>query len=84
MTATATNVMLDAWQKGIEDRSNPFDEPIEQMWVRQWLFYANSVRSLFSDDRGARIHFLQSWLVGPYKQHVKYEKHHRFEIENTR
>jgi len=44
MTATATQVMLDAWQKGIEDKTNPFDEPIEQMWVKQWLFYANSVR----------------------------------------
>ena len=44
MTATSTKVMLDAWQKGIEDRSIPFDEPIEQMWVRQWLFYTNSIR----------------------------------------
>ncbi|HTZ16991.1 MAG TPA: multiheme c-type cytochrome [Dissulfurispiraceae bacterium] len=44
MTLTATKLMMDAWQKGIEDKANPFDEPIEQMWVRQWLFYANSVR----------------------------------------
>lgn len=44
MTLTATKLMLDAWQKGIEDKTNPFDEPIEQMWVRQWLFYSNSVR----------------------------------------
>jgi len=33
-----------AWQNGWADRSNPFDEPIEQKWIRQWLFYANSVR----------------------------------------
>jgi hypothetical protein len=26
------------------DRKNPFDEALEQQWVRQWLFYANSVR----------------------------------------
>jgi len=44
MTLTATKLMTDAWSRGIEDKANPFDEPIEQMWVRQWLFYANSVR----------------------------------------
>jgi hydroxylamine dehydrogenase len=44
MTATATKLMLEAWQKGIEDKSNPFDEPIEQMWIRQWLFFSNSIR----------------------------------------
>jgi len=30
--------------KGLADNTNPFDEAIEQMWIRQWLFYANSVR----------------------------------------
>ncbi len=44
MTLAATRLIQDAWQKGIEDQSNPFDGLIEQMWVRQWLFYANSVR----------------------------------------
>jgi hydroxylamine dehydrogenase len=44
MTLTATKLMSDAWQKGIEDKTNPFDEPIEQMWVKEWLFYSNSVR----------------------------------------
>src|ERR1700690_658860 len=44
MTATETKVMLDAWQEGIEDRSNPSDEPIEQLRVRRWFFYANAVR----------------------------------------
>jgi hypothetical protein len=29
---------------GLADKTNPFDEPIEQRWVRQWLIYANSVR----------------------------------------
>jgi hydroxylamine dehydrogenase len=27
MTANATQIMLDAWQKGIKDKTNPFDEP---------------------------------------------------------
>ncbi len=44
MTLSATMLMLDAWDRGIEDRSNPFDENIEMMWVKQWLFYANSTR----------------------------------------
>jgi hydroxylamine dehydrogenase len=44
MTLAATNLMIEAWSNGIADKSNPFDEPIEQRWTRQWLFFANSVR----------------------------------------
>jgi hypothetical protein len=44
MTQSATDLMNEAWSKGIEDKRNPFDEPIEQRWTRQWLFFANSVR----------------------------------------
>jgi hypothetical protein len=44
MTLAATKLMTEAWEKGIEDKTNPFDEAIEQMWARQWLFYSNSVR----------------------------------------
>ena len=44
MILTSTILMADAWDKGIEDKSNPFDETIEQMWIRQWLFYSNSIR----------------------------------------
>lgn len=44
MTFTATKLLLDAWSKGIEDKSNPFDESIEKMWTKQWLFYSNSIR----------------------------------------
>ena len=36
--------MAEAWGNGIEVKTNPFDETIERMWVRQWLFYSNSVR----------------------------------------
>ena len=35
---------MDVWKNKLADRSNPFDESIEQMWIRQWLFYSNSVR----------------------------------------
>jgi hypothetical protein len=44
MTQAATNLMEEAWNNGLEYKSNPFDEPIEQRWTMQWLFYANSVR----------------------------------------
>ncbi len=44
MVKASTHVLLDAWKKKIADKSNPFDETIEQKWVRQWLFYGNSVR----------------------------------------
>ncbi|MBI5365514.1 MAG: hydroxylamine oxidase [Planctomycetes bacterium] len=44
MTLAATQLVEQAWARGLADRSNPFDEPIERKWMRQWLFYANSVR----------------------------------------
>jgi hydroxylamine dehydrogenase len=44
MTLAATNLMNIAWKEGIENNANPFDESIEKMWTRQWLFYSNSIR----------------------------------------
>ncbi len=44
MTKTATQLISKAWEKGLEDQTNPFDEEIEKMWIEQWLFYANTVR----------------------------------------
>jgi hydroxylamine dehydrogenase len=44
MTLTATKLMVNDWEKGIENKTNPFDETIEKMWIRQWLFYSNSIR----------------------------------------
>ncbi len=44
MTATATKIMSEAWEKGLANSANPFDEALELDWVKQWLFYANSVR----------------------------------------
>jgi len=44
----ATQLLLEAWKAGLAEGlpqgKNPFDETIEQMWVRQWLFYANSIK----------------------------------------
>jgi hypothetical protein len=44
MTLASTQLLLQAWNAGFADKSNPFDEEIEQRWVSQWLFYANSLR----------------------------------------
>jgi hydroxylamine dehydrogenase len=44
MVLAATQLLVDAWNKGLADPSNPFDEIIEHKWLEQWLFYANSVR----------------------------------------
>jgi len=44
MTSAATELMLNAWDSNIEDRTNPFDGPLEKLWVGQWLFYSNSIR----------------------------------------
>ncbi|HCC68479.1 MAG TPA: hydroxylamine oxidase [Nitrospiraceae bacterium] len=44
MVLAATKLVLEAWEKGIEDKTNPFDESIEKLWIKQWLFYANSTR----------------------------------------
>ncbi len=44
MVATATRMMQAAWNDGLADPANPFDETLEHKWIKQWLFYANSVR----------------------------------------
>lgn len=44
MTLTSTQLMAGAWDKGLADKANPFDEALELSWVRQWLFYSNSIR----------------------------------------
>ena len=44
MVAAATQLMAQAWERGLADKSNPFNESLEQKWTQQWLFYANSVR----------------------------------------
>lgn len=44
MSATATQIMVEAWNQAVEDNANPFDESLEQLWSSQWLFYGNSIR----------------------------------------
>jgi len=44
MVLTSTLLMQKAWERGLADPANPFDEPLERTWLAQWLFYANSIR----------------------------------------
>jgi hypothetical protein len=48
MTLQATKLLVYAWEnglaKGLPHGENPFDEAIEQKWVKQWLFYGNTAR----------------------------------------
>jgi hydroxylamine dehydrogenase len=44
MVLSATQLLLQAWERELADKENPFDEEIEIMWMKQWLFYPNSIR----------------------------------------
>lgn len=44
MVLAATTLLEEAWEKGIIDNKNPFDEHLEHIWIEQWLFNANSLR----------------------------------------
>lgn len=44
MTLAATKLMIKAWESGIADKKKPFDETIEKLWIKQWLFYSSSIR----------------------------------------
>ncbi len=48
MTLTATKILLSAWEngvaRGLARNDSIFNEPIERMWVEEWLFFANSTR----------------------------------------
>jgi hypothetical protein len=59
-TLTATKILLEVWQKGIEkglpQQSFLFDETIERMWAEQWLFFESSIRysaAMMGYDYGA-------------------------------
>jgi hypothetical protein len=45
---TATQILQRAWDSGLAQgpaqKGGLFDEAVEAMWVKQWLFYANSTR----------------------------------------
>ena len=44
MVLKTTGLMNEAWATGLADPANPFDEPLEHLWVNQWLINANAAR----------------------------------------
>ena len=79
MTLTATRILLTAWEKGaamgLAQKDSIFNEAIEQKWVEQWLFFANSTRyasamagadyGVFADGRwylSKNIQEMRDWL----------------------
>lgn len=44
MVLAATNLLTEAWEKGMVNNKNPFDEHLEHLWIEQWLFNANCLR----------------------------------------
>lgn len=44
MTLQATRMLTEAWEEGLANVDNPFDEVIETKWTEQWLFFGNSTR----------------------------------------
>ena len=44
MVLQTTQLMQQAWDLGLADPGNLFDEPIEHLWINQWLIHANTAR----------------------------------------
>ncbi len=44
MVLETTGLLSQAWEAGLADPANPFDEYLEQLWVYQWLINANAAR----------------------------------------
>ena len=44
MVKASTDLMQHAWQAGLADPADMFDEPLEQTWTESWLFHATTLR----------------------------------------
>ena len=62
MTAVATELMRKAWDAGLADPANPFDEPLERRWMKQWLYYANSIRLSSAMSGADHASFESGWF----------------------
>lgn len=74
MVLASTQIMQDVWRKGLAlgpGKGSLFDEYIEQLWIEQWLFYANSVR-LASAMAGADMGVFENgrWNMGKNVQQM--------------
>lgn len=65
MTLSATLLLLEAWKhnlaEGLPHGKNPFDETIEQMWTRQWLFYGNTIKYASAMGGTGHASFKNGW-----------------------
>jgi hypothetical protein len=85
LVLAATRIVQAAWEKGLakgpDRKASPFDEPIERMWVAQWLFYGNSTRmatamagadyGVFADGRWSltrNLRDMMEWLEARTKK----------------
>ena len=73
MVLTTTELLQEVWKNKLEDNTNPFDEALEQMWIRQWLFYTNSVRYASAMTGAADYATFKNgwWFLSETLQHMK-------------
>ncbi len=73
MVLTTTELLQEVWKNKLEDSTNPFDEALEQMWIRQWLFYTNSVRYASAMTGAADYATFKNgwWFLSENLQHMK-------------
>jgi hypothetical protein len=79
MILASTQLLLYAWDKGLADPSNLFDEALEQTWMEQWLFYGNSIRYASAMSGPDYAAFKNGWWkmtqnLQVIKDHIKFLK----------
>lgn len=73
MVLNTTNLMKNMWDNGFADASNPFDELIELLWVKEWFFYANSIRFASAMIGADHATFKNGWWQLTKNFHEIYE-----------
>lgn len=73
----STQLMLQGWKKGLangmDKGDNIFNEYMEKLWVRTWLFYANSIRmasAMMAADYG--VFHNGRWELSQTIEHMKF------------
>ncbi|MDR4509127.1 MAG: hydroxylamine oxidase [Candidatus Brocadiaceae bacterium] len=62
MVQEATKLVQKAWDEDLADPANPFDEMIEHLWIKQWFFYANSIRYAAAMSGPDYATFKNGWM----------------------
>lgn len=61
MTLAATQLLQEAWKRGLADPANLFDEPLERQWVELWLFHATAARYSAAMGGAGEATFESGW-----------------------